>query len=193
MHSFKFVFLVRTYGCKHYNNMVNECANCTFNLNWLFLFVAVMFKNNFMVLKRRWQPKEQECIPVGCVPPACWPYPSMHCGGDVPARGVPAKGLYLPRGVPAGGDLPRRCTCLGGVPAQGGVPAWGCTCPGVYLPGGYTCLRGCTCSGGIPARGVYLGRCTCPGTPPPPPPPWTEWLTDSCKNITFANFVCGRL
>ena len=21
---------------------------------------------------------------------------------------------------------------------------------------------------------------------------WTEWLTDRCKNITFANFVCGR-
>ena len=38
---------------------------------------------------------------------------------------------------------------------------------------------GCTC----PGEG-----CTCPGTPPP----WTEWLTDRCKNITFANFVCGR-
>ena len=29
----------------------------------------------------------------------------------------------------------------------------------------------------------------------PPPgcrlPLWTEWLTDRCKNITFANFVCG--
>ena len=22
-----------------------------------------------------------ECIPVGCVPPVCWPYPSMHCAG----------------------------------------------------------------------------------------------------------------
>ena len=21
---------------------------------------------------------------------------------------------------------------------------------------------------------------------------WTEWLTDRCKNITFANFICGR-
>ena len=44
------------------------------------------------------------------------------------------------------------------------------------------------------------------GIPPPPPPPetyckscwdttpllWTEWLTDGCKNITSANFVCGR-
>ena len=23
-------------------------------------------------------------------------------------------------------------------------------------------------------------------------PLWTEWLTDGCKYITFANFVCGR-
>ena len=23
--------------------------------------------------------KKQDCIPVGCVPTACWPYPSMHC------------------------------------------------------------------------------------------------------------------
>ena len=26
---------------------------------------------------------------------------------------------------------------------------------------------------------------------PPPSSMWTEWLTDMCKNITFANFVCG--
>ena len=62
---------------------------------------------------------KQECIPVGCVPPACCPYPSIHC-----AQGV-------------------------GLPARG-----------VYLPGGYRT----------------------------PPSPWTEWLTDRCKNKTFA---CG--
>ena len=39
--------------------------------------------------------------------------------------GVPAQGVYLPRGVPAQG-----------VYLPGGVPAWGCTCPG-----------GCTCLG----------------------------------------------
>ena len=79
----------------------------------------------------RQTPVKQECIPVGCVPPACCP--------------------YLP-------DLPA-CTALGGVSAWGGVPArgvylpeWG-TCWGVYLP------RGCTCPGvylprGVPAWGV---------------------------------------
>ena len=102
---------------------------------------------------------KQECIRVGCVPPACWLYPSMHCWGVYLPRGVPAWGVYLPRAVPARGYylpgdvpargyLPRGCTCPGGctclgvylpgsVPAQGGVPAWGCTCRRVYLPGGY--------------------------------------------------------
>ena len=50
--------------------------------------------------------------------------------GCVPAWGVPARGMYLPREMylPGGctywGYLPGGCTCLGGVPAQG-----------VYLPG----------------------------------------------------------
>ena len=35
----------------------------------------------------------QVCIPVGCVPPACWPYPSMHCTGGCLTRGC------LPRRV----------------------------------------------------------------------------------------------
>ena len=76
------------------------------------------------------------------------------------------------------------CTVAGGVPAQGvylpsGVPAQEgvCTCPrgrylprGVFLPGGYL-------------LGVYLPRYS---------PLWTEWVADRCKNITLANFVCGR-
>ena len=61
----------------------------------------------------------QECIPVGCVPPTCWPYPSMHCGREG----------YLPRRVYY---LPRGCTCPGGY-LPGGVPAWGCV-PAQVLP-----------------------------------------------------------
>ena len=64
----------------------------------------------------------QECVPVGCVPPACCPYlpgctapGGCTCPGSVPGwEGVPVQGVYLPKG---------------------GVPAWG-----VYLPGGCTCL-----------------------------------------------------
>ena len=63
---------------------------------------------------------EQECIPVGCVPPARLPYAGV---------------CFSEEEVPAwsqGG-----CTCLvpGGVylPGPGGVPAWSL---GVYLVGG---------------------------------------------------------
>ena len=54
---------------------------------------------------------------------------------------------------------------------------------GMYLPGG------------VPAWGVYLPESVPPwgeGCLPKYSPLWTEWLTDKCKNITFANFVCGR-
>ena len=119
------------------------------------------------------------------IPPACWPYPSMHCQG-CPCWGVylPSR-VYLPGGVPAWVVyLPGGCTCLGGVPAQGvylpggvGCTCWGCTCPGVHLPGGCTCpggvpargswctCWGCTCPGGVPAQGVYLS-CPVPGQVP---------------------------
>ena len=76
--------------------------------------------------------REQECIPVGCVPPACCPHlpgpgrggvPGL--GGSVPGLGgVPGLGVYLVRG----------CTWSGGVPGPRGVPGLG----GVPGPrGGY--------------------------------------------------------
>ena len=112
----------------------------------------------------------QEYIPVGCVPPACWPYPSMHWWGVCTCPGeCTCLGVYLPRG----------CTCLGGVPAQRG-----------YLPGGCTCPGGCTwpgsvpARGGVPARGVYLPR-----SPPP-----REQNDSRCKNITLpqTSFAGGK-
>ena len=150
----------------------------------------------------------QECILVGCVPPACCPYllactapggGGLYLQGDVPAWGE----CDYHWGVPARGDTcPGRCTCqgvpargrylLGGVPAQGGctcwrvyllggVPAGGYTCHGVYLP------RGCTCPGGVPAKGIV----SCPGTAPPPP---VNRMTERCKNITLpqTSFAGGK-
>ena len=71
----------------------------------------------------------------------------------------------------------------------------GCTCPGgVYLPGGCTCQGGVpaqlyTCPGGLPVWGVYLPGAggTCLFTFPP-----SCGQTETCKNIVFANFICGR-
>ena len=61
---------------------------------------------------------KQDCIPVGCVPPACCPI-SQH---------ALLWGVYLLGGVPA----QEGSTCLGGVPAQGDVPAQGV--PAQVLP-----------------------------------------------------------
>ena len=63
------------------------------------------------------------------------------------------------------------------LPGGGSVPAQ----QGMYLPSGGVYLPG----GSVPAQGVYLPGGTCPGTTP-------RGQTDTCKNISFANFVCGR-
>ena len=66
--------------------------------------------------------------------------------------------------------------------------ATGCTClgvsgQGVYLPEG--CLPESVPQVKVSARRVYPSMQW--GRPPP-----TCWQTDTCENITFANFVCGR-
>ena len=68
---------------------------------------------------------KQECIPVGCVPPARLPYAGVCFPG-----GGGGCGVYLPG---RGGCLPGP----GGVylPGPGGVPAWsGGGVPGQVLP-----------------------------------------------------------
>ena len=52
---------------------------------------------------------KQVCIPVGCVPPACWPYlPACTVAGgllaravSLPRRAFPCWAVSLPRGIPA--------------------------------------------------------------------------------------------
>ena len=71
--------------------------------------------------------------------PAQWGVPArgVYLPGGVPCQwDVPAWGVYLPRGCNCQGCTCQGGTCLGGVPARGvylpkgGIPAWG----GVYLP-----------------------------------------------------------
>ena len=88
---------------------------CNFG-NCPFIFVSLFVKLSL----------KQDCIPVGCVPPACWPYlPACSALGGVCSGGVPALG-DVPGlgGVPAPGG----CTWSGGVSSPGGVCSWG-----VYL------------------------------------------------------------
>ena len=54
---------------------------------------------------------KQECIPVGCVPPAHWPHLVVSAGGLRTCRGA-----CVPRGVHAWGAwVPGECACPGGV------------------------------------------------------------------------------
>ena len=115
--------------------------------------------------------KKQECIPVGCVPPACDPYlPACTSPGGVPGPGgctwswgkggVPGPGGGTWSGVGGGVPGPRGCT-------------WS---QGVYLiPGWCTWSGGCTWSqGGVPGP----GGCTwSQGSVPAQVPPRTESQT----------------
>ena len=89
----------------------------------------------------------------------------MHSSRMRTARLLPVShSMHCSRGVSGPGG----CTCLG-VPGLGSVPGLR---GGVYLPRGVY-LRG------VPGPGGYLPRYSPCGQ------------TDTCKNITFANFVPG--
>ena len=116
----------------------------------------------------------QECIPVGCVPPAHWPTISHSVGGGDVWHACPLPCMPPAMHSPLLHMPPLPCT-----------PHWHaqpmpCMSPATHTP--------------LPCMPPYHTHTPLPRTPPPPcmPPLWTEWLTDMCKNITFANFVCGR-
>ena len=99
------------------------------------------------------------CSGRGCTSPgSVCTYPGVPAWGRVPGRergvpewgsGVPARGVYLPRGCTCLGIyLPGGCTCLGGASAWECICLWGVYLSGVYLPGR------CTFPGGVPAGGV---------------------------------------
>ena len=69
---------------------------------------------------------KQECIAVGFVPAAHWPY----AGG-----GLPGRGCLLPGGSPWQGVLPSGGSpCRGGSPWQGGSPWWVVSLAGGGIP-----------------------------------------------------------
>ena len=81
---------------------------------------------------------KQDCIPVGCVPPARWPYlsacsvPGGLCPGGSLSWGVSVPGGLCPRGVSAGG-----VSVPGGSLSRGGV------CLGGVCPGGHVACKAC--------------------------------------------------
>ena len=110
---------------------------------------------------------KQDCIPVGCVPPARWPYlPACYTGGGVSAPG----GCLLHGGCLLRGEcLLRGDVCSRGVSALGGCLLQGCLLWGMSAPGGSTCfplgwgvsaLGGvCSWEGGLLPGGSAPGGC----------------------------------
>ena len=122
--------------------------------------------------------KKQECIPVECVPPACFPYlPACTAQGG----GCTCQGVYLVLGgylVPGGVPGPRGYQVLGGCTWSWVVQlVLGCTWFWGYVPG----PRGCTWSRG----GLVLGGTWSPGGVPAQVLPPVNRMTDRCKNITL--------
>ena len=123
----------------------------------------------------------------GCT---CWGVylpKGVYLGGGVPAqRGVYLLEVYLGGGTCLGVYLLEGCTCPGGVPR--GVP-----CDLSHHTFDVTCMLSCHQLRLITSAAAYIvfGHVTCGAcwdTAHPPPPP-VDRMTDTCKNITFANFV----
>ena len=71
--------------------------------------------------------------------------------------------------------------CIPACTGQGGVSEHA-------LGGGRVYAKGVSAQGGcLPGEGGCILACTEADTPPT-----VDRMTDRCKNITFANYVCGR-
>ena len=122
--------------------------------------------------------KKQKCIPVGCVPPAYWPslisrrIPCMPPPGSNHACPHTHEQPCMPPGSnhthpPEQPHMPPEQKCT--PPEQPRMP------PPPEQPH-------------MPPRATTHAPQANPQDPPPP----VDRMTDMCKNITFANYVCGR-
>ena len=104
---------------------------------------------------------KQDCIPEGCVPPACCPYlPACTAGGCLLQEGVPAPG----DACFVGGLLPGGCRLWGCLLGWGAcIWSWGGAC----LGGGGVCSWGEPASGpgvgGLLLEGCLVWRVSAPG------------------------------
>ena len=94
------------------NTSLSVCAKLTKKIQAVFTKYSGPRERCHFSTKQEKQ-KEQDCIPVGCVPPACWPYlPSCTAQGGACSGGVSA---------PGGGACSQGEACL----LQRGVCSWG--------------------------------------------------------------------
>ena len=146
--------------------------------------------------------EKQECISIGCVTAAHWPYAGVSLpGGCLLLGGAFFWGVSLPgQGVPLLGGSP----CQGGIlaggggcllprgmpPSEGGLLVGGASCSGAFFQGASfwgASFRGVSLPGGSPCQGVPPSRrCLLPGGSPYRETPPVDRITDTSKNITLA-------
>ena len=137
---------------------------------------------------------EQECIPVGCVPPAHWPY--LHIA-SYPMHAPQSNHTHPPE-QPC---MPPRATTHApleqphmppGATTHTPLPWSNHACPPHPQSNHTSPPLGATMHAPLPPRATTHPPATTHALPweQPCTPPRRQ--TDTCKNITFANFVCGR-
>ena len=145
------------------------------NIISLQLFFCVKFTRFWWLsTKFRKQMQIRTLMDIGCVPPACWPYPSMHwAGGCIHAC---------------------MCVCVQAYTGQDGCLPRGCLprgCVSQHALGRGVCTSACTGQGCLSRRvstGGRLPRGLCVADTPL----WTEWQT-GVKTLPCRHFVaCGK-
>ena len=105
--------------------------------NYPFNTLAQQYDVSCVIDRPMWVQQQEECIPVGCVPAARWPYAGVCFRGE--------GGCLLPGGyLHWGGSGVGRCLLWGGLVLLAGG--------GLVLPargGGSPCLGGSPCPGGV--------------------------------------------
>ena len=122
-------------------------------LSPIFLHFLTVFGKNYA---------KQECIPVGCVPAARWPYARVCFPGDAKKKSK-QKSKKIQKKIPP----PQKNWALG-VWSRGGL-VWGCLVPGDVLSRGCLVPEGVWSQGGVWSMGVcVVSQHELRQTPPPP-------------------------
>ena len=105
LHAKKWGFHVKGFKSYSLNRQTHSQTDMTENITYL---------DTQVVINQTWIKREQECIPVGCVPAARWPYAAVCLWGGVCSWGGAPGGCLLPGGLLWGGVCSRGVCLLQG-------------------------------------------------------------------------------
>ena len=153
----------------------------------------------------RQKTKQQECIPVGCIPPVHWPY---LCISSYPTYAPPGATMHAPKQpcMPPWSNhtCPHRATMHASLGTTMHAPQ-GATMHAPWSNHAHPPRGNHTCPLGATTHAPPSNHTCPPGAtmhaPPQQPcmPPWSNHtcppvnrMTNRCKNITLPQLRCGR-